>query len=75
MNVTFLTSVLGYIKAFAIVGGGLLCLWGLITLGTNIKDHNGPGIQQAIWQVVGGALIIAAGILFCILIFIGLGIS
>lgn len=73
MNVTFLTSVLGYIKAFAIVGGGLLCLWGLITLGTNIKDHNGPGIQQAIWQVVGGALIIAAGILFDSII--GLGIS
>lgn len=64
MDTTFLSTVLSYIKTFAIIGGGLLCLWGLITLGTNIKDHNGPGIQQAIWQIVGGALIIAAGVLF-----------
>ena len=64
MDTTFLATVLEYIRTFAVMGGGLLCLWGVITLGTNIKDHNGPGIQQAIWQVVGGALIIAAGILF-----------
>ena len=64
MDTTFLSTVLDYIRTFAVMGGGLLCLWGVITLGTNIKDHNGPGIQQAIWQVVGGALIIAAGILF-----------
>lgn len=64
MDTAFLSTVLSYIKTFAIIGGGLLCLWGLITLGTNIKDHNGPGIQQAIWQIVGGALIIAAGVLF-----------
>lgn len=64
MDTTFLSTVLDYIRTFAIMGGGLLCLWGVITLGTNIKDHNGPGIQQAIWQVVGGALIIAAGVLF-----------
>ena len=64
MDTTFLSTVLDYIRTFAVMGGGLLCLWGVITLGTNIKDHNGPGIQQAIWQIVGGALIIAAGILF-----------
>lgn len=64
MDTTFLSTVLEYIRTFAVMGGGLLCLWGVITLGTNIKDHNGPGIQQAIWQIVGGALIIAAGILF-----------
>ena len=64
MDTTFLSTVLEYIRTFAVMGGGLLCLWGVITLGTNIKDHNGPGIQQAIWQVVGGALIIAAGVLF-----------
>lgn len=64
MNTTFLATVLKYIQTFAIIGGGLLCLWGVISLGTAIKDHNGPGIQSAIWQVVGGALIIAAGVLF-----------
>ena len=64
MNTKFLATVLKYIQYFTIIGGGLLCLWGLVALGTAIKDHNGPGIQQAIWQVVGGARIIAAGVLF-----------
>lgn len=64
MNTTFLITVLGYIRTFAVVGGGLLCLWNLIALGTAIKDHNGPAIQSAIWGIVGGALIIAAGVLF-----------
>lgn len=64
MNTAFLETVLKYIQTFTILGGGLLCLWGVIALGTAIKDHNGPGIQQAIWQIVGGALIIAAGVLF-----------
>lgn len=64
METGFLSTVLEYIKTFAIIGGGLLCLWGVVALGTNVKDHNGPGIQQAIWQIIGGALIIAAGVLF-----------
>lgn len=64
MDTTFLATILDYIQTFVIIGGGLLCLWGLIALGTAIKDHNGPAIQQQIWAVVGGALIIAAGVLF-----------
>lgn len=64
MDTTFLATILEYIQTFVIIGGGLLCLWGLIALGTAIKDHNGPAIQQQIWAVVGGALIIAAGVLF-----------
>lgn len=64
MDTSFLETVLSYIQTFCIIGGGLLCLWGLIALGTALKDHNGPSIQQAIWQIVGGALIIAAGVLF-----------
>ena len=43
------------------VGGGLWAVWELVQLGMSIKDHNGPGIQGAIWQLVGGAIIIAAG--------------
>ena len=45
----------------ATVGGGLWAVWGLVQLGISIKDHNGPGIQGAIWQLIGGAIIIAAG--------------
>lgn len=43
-------------------GGGLWAFWGLVQLGIAIKDSNGPGIQGAIFQIVGGALIIAAGV-------------
>lgn len=42
-------------------GGGLWAVWGLVQLGMSIKDHNGPGIQGAIWQLIGGGIIIAAG--------------
>ncbi len=45
----------------AVAGGGLWAVWGLVQLGMSIKDHNGPGIQGAIWQLIGGAIIIAAG--------------
>ncbi len=41
--------------------GGLWAAWGLVVLGTGIKDHNGPGIQGGIWQLVGVLLIVAAG--------------
>lgn len=42
-------------------GGGLWAVWGLVQLGISIKDNNGPGIQGAIWQIIGGGIIIAAG--------------
>jgi hypothetical protein len=40
----------------ATAGGGLWAVWGLVTLGMAIKDHNGPGIGNAVWQIVGGAI-------------------
>ena len=64
MDTTFLSTVLDYIQTFTIIGGGLLCLWGVISFGTALKVHNGPAQQQALWQIIGGALIIAAGVLF-----------
>ncbi|MGM9903245.1 hypothetical protein A5844_001957 [Enterococcus sp. 10A9_DIV0425] len=44
-----------------ITAGSLLTVWGIIQLGTAIKEHNGPGMQHAIFQIVGGAVILAAG--------------
>ncbi len=44
-----------------VAAGSLLTVWGIIQLGGAIKDHNGPGMQNAIFQVVGGAIIVAAG--------------
>lgn len=59
-----LDSVLTLISRFVTIGGGLWLVYGLVVLGTGLKDHNGPGIQSGIWQIVGGALILAGGALF-----------
>ncbi len=45
------TSALQLFSQFAIIGGGLWAVWGVITL-------------SGVWQVVGGGLIIAAAALF-----------
>ena len=59
-----LTSVLDLFSQFATIGGGVWLVWGAITVGINMKDQNGPGMQTGVWQVVGGGLIIAAAALF-----------
>ena len=41
--VSTITSLITNVVNFA---GGLLLLFGAVTLGTNLKDHNGPGIEQ-----------------------------
>ena len=56
-----LDSAKNLLSKGAIAGGSLWAVWGLVQLGMSIKDHNGPGIQGAIWQLIGGAIIIAAG--------------
>ena len=58
------TSALQLFSQFAIVGGGLWAVWGVITLAGGLKDQNGPATQSGVWQVVGGGLIIAAAALF-----------
>ena len=32
--------------------------------GTNLKDHNGPGISSGAWSIAGGVLIIAVATYF-----------
>lgn len=58
------SSVLDLFVKFATIGGGIWAVWGAISLGIGLKDHNGPGIQSGVWQLIGGALIIAAAQLF-----------
>lgn len=57
------TGAIDLLSKAATIGGGIWAAWGLVVLGTGIKDHNGPGIQGGIWQLVGGLLIVAAGAL------------
>ena len=49
---------------FAIIGGGLWTVWGVITLAGGLRDHNGAQTQTGMWQAIGGGLIIAAAALF-----------
>lgn len=57
-------QVIDLISKFATIGGGLWLVWGAIVLAGGLKDKNGPQLQSGIWQVVGGAMIIAASLLF-----------
>ena len=59
-----LNTILTLFTKFAIIGGGLWAVWGVITLAGGLKDQNGPATQSGVWQVVGGGLIIAAAALF-----------
>ena len=59
-----LNQVLTMVQKFAIIGGGLWLVWGVIVLAGGLKDKNGPALQSGVWQIVGGGLIIAAAALF-----------
>jgi len=59
-----LTQVLDLVTKFAIIGGGLWLVWGIVVLAGGLKDKNGPALQSGIWQIVGGGLIIAGAALF-----------
>lgn len=43
--------------------GTFWVVWGLIVLGSGMKDKTAPDIKQGIGQIVGGAIIILAGAL------------
>jgi hypothetical protein len=64
VDTALLESIVGLITKFAMIGGGLWLVWGVIVLAGGLKDKNGPALQAGIWQVVGGALIIAATVYF-----------
>lgn len=59
-----ITNVLNMVTQFAIIGGALWLIWGVVVLAGGLKDKNGPGLQSGVWQIVGGALIIVAGSMF-----------
>ena len=59
-----LNQVLTLVTKFAIIGGGLWLVWGVVVLAGGLKDKNGPALKSGIWQIVGGGLIIAAAALF-----------
>ena len=59
--VSTITTLISNVVTFA---GGLLLLFGAVTLGTNLKDHNFRGIRSGAWSMAGGVLNIAAATYF-----------
>lgn len=65
-NALLLDDVLGIGAKFAMIGGALWTIWGVIILAGALKEKTGPALQSAIWQIVGGLLIMVASTLFSI---------
>ncbi len=59
-----LNEVLWLASQFTRAGGALWSAWGVIILAGAIKDKTGPALQSAIWQIVGGIMIIMTSYLF-----------
>lgn len=49
---------------FATIGGGVWAVWGIIELAGGLREQNGQAKQQGIWQIIGGAMILAGATLF-----------
>lgn len=53
--------VMGLVQKAVLAGGAIWLAIGAVILGLGLKNKEAPQIQSGIWQVVGGALITAAG--------------
>lgn len=67
MSNSTLSSMLDLLKQAVILAGGALIIFGGITVGSNLKDHNGPAITGGLLEIAGGALIVACGAFFAAL--------
>ncbi|EOA3454932.1 hypothetical protein ACIMRY_002147 [Enterococcus hirae] len=59
-DAALLEKVFSLVSNFTLVGGGLWLIWGTVILAGALKDKNGLQLQQGIWQIVGGGLILVA---------------
>lgn len=58
------STVMGLVSRAVLAGGAIWLAVGVIILALGLKNKEAPQIQSGIWQVVGGALITAAGVYF-----------
>ena len=54
-------EVLSVAQKGVIAFGTFWVVWGLVVLGSGLKDKTAPDIKQGIGQMCGGAVIILAG--------------
>lgn len=55
------SAIMGLLQKAVLAGGAIWLVIGAVILGLGLKNKEAPQIQSGIWQVVGGALITAAG--------------
>ena len=58
------TQVMNLFKVAIIAGGSIWLVVGAVIFALGLKNKEAPQIQSGIWQIIGGAVIIAAGVLF-----------
>lgn len=58
------STVMSLISKAMLAGGALWLGIGAVILALGLKNKEAPQIQSGIWQVVGGALILAVGAYF-----------
>lgn len=63
MGLNLFTEGMNLLQQVVIAFGGIWIVWGLIILGTGIKDKTGPEIKQGLGSIVGGVLICLAAAL------------
>ncbi len=63
------STVMGLIQKAVLAGGAIWLGIGVVILALGLKNKEAPQIQSGIWQVVGGALITAAGVYFSTITF------
>ena len=56
------STVMGLVQRAVLAGGAIWLVIGAVILGLGLKNKEAPQIQSGIGQVVGGALITAAGV-------------
>lgn len=56
------STIMGLLQKAVLAGGTIWLVIGAVILGLGLKNKEAPQIQSGIWQVVGGALITAAGV-------------
>lgn len=56
------SAVMGLVQRAVLAGGSIWLVIGAVIFGLGLKNKEAPQIQSGIWQVVGGALITAAGV-------------
>lgn len=60
---SILNNILSILGGVIVGGGSLFAVFGLVQLGTALKDHQGPAIASACWNLAGAAAIILGGAL------------